>query len=82
MPRVARAAPKRILRASTSPTIFGFGSKKEASTSDANQLGGERPMSRYTVGGRFTVTGFFNNNRYTHDPRTQFMGWGVMYKGA
>jgi carbohydrate-selective porin OprB len=32
--------------------------------------------------GRFTVTDFFDNNRYTHDPRTQFMGWAVMYNGA
>jgi hypothetical protein len=37
----------------------------------------------YTVVvGRFTVTDFFDNNRYTHDPRTQFMGWGIMYNGA
>jgi hypothetical protein len=37
----------------------------------------------YTVvDGRFTVTDFFDNNRYTHDPRTQFMGWGIMYNGA
>jgi carbohydrate-selective porin OprB len=40
-------------------------------------------MTRYTVvAGRFTVTDFFDKNRYTHDPRTQFMGWGIMYNGA
>ena len=40
-------------------------------------------MTRYTVvAGRFTLTDFFDNNRYTHDPRTQFMGWAVMYNGA
>ena len=40
-------------------------------------------MTRYSVTvGRFTVTDFFDNNRYTHDPRTQFMGWAVMYNGA
>ena len=40
-------------------------------------------MTRYTHHvGRFTVTDFFDNNRYSHDPRTQFMGWGVMYNGA
>src|SRR6202012_1748121 len=25
---------------------------------------------------------FFDKNRYSHDPRTQFMGWAVMYNGA
>jgi carbohydrate-selective porin OprB len=40
-------------------------------------------MTRYSVSvGRFTVTDFFDNNRYTHDPRTQFMGWAIMYNGA
>jgi carbohydrate-selective porin OprB len=32
--------------------------------------------------GRFSLTDFFDNNRYTHDPRTQFMGWAIMYNGA
>jgi high affinity Mn2+ porin len=60
-----------------------LGSEKEAVSSDENQLAGERPMTRYTVVfGRFTVTDFFDYNRYTHDPRRQFMGWGVMYNGA
>src|SRR5258708_7241767 len=40
-------------------------------------------MTRYSITvGRFTVTDFFDNNRYSHDPRTQFMGWGIMYNGA
>ena len=40
-------------------------------------------MNRYTVtAGRFTLTDFFDNNRYSHDPRSQFMGWAVMYNGA
>src|ERR1019366_9226134 len=51
--------------------------------SDENQLAGERPMTRYSITvGRFTLTDFFDQNRYSHDPRTQFMGWGVMYNGA
>jgi len=49
---------------------------KESVESDANQLAGTRPMMRYSVTiGRFTITDFFDNNRYSHDPRTQFMGW-------
>ncbi len=40
-------------------------------------------MTRYSIyAGRFTLTDFFDDNAYTHDPRTQFMGWGVMYNGA
>jgi hypothetical protein len=28
------------------------------------------------------LTDFFDNNRYSHDPRTQFLGWATMYNGA
>src|SRR3989441_4905637 len=83
LPRVASATPKPYLARLYLSHDFGFGPKKERVESDLNQLGGERPMTRYTVtAGRFTLTDFFDNNRYTHDPRTQFMAWGVMYNGA
>ena len=40
-------------------------------------------MTRYSIyAGRFTVTDYFDDNNYTHDPRTQFMAWAVMYNGA
>jgi high affinity Mn2+ porin len=83
LPRVASAAPKPYLARLYISQDFGFGDAKEQISSDANQLAGERPMTRYTItAGRFTVTDFFDNNRYTHDPRAQFMGWGIMYNGA
>jgi high affinity Mn2+ porin len=83
LPRVATATPKPYLARLYISQDFGFGDAKEQISSDANQLAGERPMTRYTItAGRFTVTDFFDNNRYTHDPRTQFMGWAVMYNGA
>ena len=83
LPRVASATPKPYLARLYISHDFGFGSETEAVESDANQLAGTRPLRRYTVTvGRFTVTDFFDNNRYSHDPRTQFLGWGVMYNGA
>jgi high affinity Mn2+ porin len=83
LPRVASATPKPYVARLYLSHDFGFGNEKEAVTSDQNQLAGERPMTRYTViVGRFTLTDFFDNNRYSHDPRTQFMGWAVMYNGA
>ena len=83
LPRVATATPKPYLARAYITHDFGFGSKREEVESDANQLSGSRPMTRYSItAGRFTVTDFFDNNRYTHDPRTQFLGWGIMYNGA
>jgi high affinity Mn2+ porin len=83
LPRVASATPKPYLARLYVTQDFALGDEKESVESDANQLAGARPMTRYSVTiGRFTVTDFFDNNRYSHDPRTQFMGWGVMYNGA
>ena len=83
LPRVASATPKPYLARLYLSHDFGFGSRKESFESAENQLGGQRPLIRYTVTvGRFTLTDFFDNNRYTHDPRTQFLGWAVMFNGA
>ena len=83
IPRVAAATPKPYLARLYVTQDFALGSERETIESDENQLGGSRPMTRYSITvGRFTVTDFFDNNKYSHDPRTQFMGWGVMYNGA
>jgi hypothetical protein len=83
LPRVAGATPKPYLARAYIQHDFGFGKERESFESDDNQLAGTRPMVRYTIyAGRFSLTDFFDNNRYTHDPRSQFMGWAIMYNGA
>jgi high affinity Mn2+ porin len=83
LPRVAAATPTPYLARLYITHDFGFGSEKEDIESDENQLSGSRPMTRYTItAGRFSLTDFFDNNDYTHDPRSQFLGWAVMYNGA
>jgi high affinity Mn2+ porin len=77
MARVATATPKPYLARLYISHDFGFGSEKESVEGGDTQLAGSRPMTRYTVvAGRFTLTDFFDNNRYTHDPRTQFIRMG------
>jgi high affinity Mn2+ porin len=83
LPRVASATPTPYIARLYIQQDFALGKETENFESDENQLAGSRPAKRYTiVAGRFTLTDFFDNNRYTHDPRTQFMAWGVMYNGA
>ena len=83
LPRVASATPKPYVARLYVSHNFAFGDEMESSDSEENQLAGRRPLNRYTVtAGRFTLTDFFDNNRYSHDPRTQFTGWAVMYNGA
>jgi hypothetical protein len=83
LPRVASATPKPYLARLYLSHDFGFGDAKEHVDSDENQLAGDRPMVRYTItAGRFSDSDFFDDNNYSHDPRTQFMAWGMMYNGA
>ncbi|HEX4167652.1 MAG TPA: carbohydrate porin [Bryobacteraceae bacterium] len=83
LPRVASATPKPYLARLYLSHDFGFSKEMESFESSENQLAGQRPMVRYTITvGRFTLTDFFDNNAYSHDPRTQFLGWAVMYNGA
>jgi high affinity Mn2+ porin len=58
-------------------------SKTEPEEDAANSLGGERPTERFTIIlGKFSMADFFDNNSYSHDPRTQYMNWALMSNGG
>jgi len=59
------------------------GSETEPVEDEANQLGGRRPVRRWTVtAGKFAITDVFDDNRYSHEPRTQFLNWADWTPGA
>lgn len=83
LPRVASATPKPYIARLYISHDFGFSEEREHVDSDENQLAGDRPVNRFTItAGRFSDSDFFDDNAYSHDPRTQFMAWGIMYDGA
>ncbi len=50
---------------------------------EKNQLGDLVPCSRIVItAGKFSLADFFDENNYSHDPRTQFMNWSAMENGA
>jgi high affinity Mn2+ porin len=55
---------------------WGRGGGREAVESEMNQLGGVVDKDRIVLtAGFFAVLDIFDNNKYAHDPRTQFMNW-------
>ncbi|HLH44074.1 MAG TPA: carbohydrate porin [Bryobacteraceae bacterium] len=83
LPRIDTATPKPYVARAYAAYSIGFGDETESVESGPNQLAGLIPKTRYTVSfGRFSITDFFDDNRFSHDPRTQFMGWAAMYNGA
>jgi hypothetical protein len=50
---------------------------------DINQVAGKIPSSRIVISaGKFAISDFFDDNKYSHDPRTQFLNWSLMSNGA
>lgn len=51
--------------------------------SDFNQLANDEPIKYFAVTvGKICVADYFDDNTYSHDPRTQFMCWSLMANGA
>jgi len=51
--------------------------------SEANQLRQRLPDSRLVLtAGKFSFADMFDNNRYAHDPRTDFLNWALMSHGS
>jgi high affinity Mn2+ porin len=82
-PRVAQATPTLYLARGYASYTLPFGAETERVEDGPNQVAGSQPVRRLTLtGGKFALTDFFDNNTYSHDPRTQFMNWAIMYNGA
>ena len=48
-----------------------------------NQVKDNLPTSRITISaGKFAISDFYDNNSYSHDPRSQFFKWSLMSNGA
>ncbi len=63
--------------------VWGFGGEQETVVDGANQVAGTRDVNRLTLFvGKMAFTDIIDNNRHSHDPRTQLMNWSMIYNGA
>jgi high affinity Mn2+ porin len=50
---------------------------------EPNKIANNIPTSRITISiGKFSLADFFDDNAYSHDPRSEFMNWSLMDNGA
>lgn len=62
---------------------IGLGGPQEKIEEGPNEVGGMVDVHRITIRlGKMSAGDLFDDNAYSHDPRTQFMNWGLMYNGA
>lgn len=81
--RVGDAQPRLYLARLMLRQTIAAGTETEAVKDEANQLAGTRPVRRWTVTvGKFGVGDIFDDNAYSHDPRTQFLNWADWTAGA
>jgi len=63
--------------------VIGLGGAKEKIEEAANQFGGEEEINRLVFSaGTFSADDYFDDNPYSHDPRTQFMNWAMWESAA
>ena len=62
---------------------FAIGKETSWDADDLNQVQQHTPARYISIrAGKFSIADFFDNNRYSHDPREQFMNWSLMSNGA
>ncbi len=62
---------------------LGFGGEQEEVDADLLTLRGKRDISRLTFTiGKIAAGDIFDNNTYSHDPRSQFLNWALMDMGS
>jgi len=81
--RVGDAQPRVYLARVMLRQSVAAGAETEPVEEDANQLGGRRPVKRWTLtAGKFGIGDLLDANSYSHDPRTQFLNWADWTGGA
>lgn len=81
--RVGDPKPQNYLARLYFRQMFSLSDKTEWSGSDANELAGVHPVDYLSIEiGKLSLADFFDDNSYSHDPRTQFLSWGLMDNGA
>jgi len=81
--RVGSPAPQVYLARLYYQQLFSLSDDRTYQPSDNNQLAGAVPSKyiSFTIG-KISIADFFDNNQFSHDPRTQFICWSLMDCGA
>lgn len=81
--RTSGSSPKLYLARLFVRQSIGFGGGRQVVESDQNQLGGLVDARRLVItAGMFPLVDVFDDNAYSHDPRTQFMNWSMVTHGS
>jgi high affinity Mn2+ porin len=81
--RVGTTSPRAYIARLYFEQSLDLGKDYEPVLPDQNQLGGRQCKERITfTAGKLSAGDIFDDNSYSHEPRTQFMNWSLMTNGA
>jgi high affinity Mn2+ porin len=81
--RIGDPAPKIYVARLFYHQVFALSKEKAYQSNDFNQLGGREPLKYIALTiGKVGAADYFDDNQYSHDPRSQFMSWALMDNGA
>ncbi|OCX52210.1 porin [Mucilaginibacter sp. PPCGB 2223] len=81
--RIGSPAPALYLARLFYRQYIPLSDARELVDADANQLREYVPRTRLVItAGKIALSDIFDNNQYSHDPRSQFMNWALMSNGA
>ncbi|MFT3933240.1 MAG: carbohydrate porin [Chitinophagaceae bacterium] len=81
--RIGSATPKLYVARAYLEQKIPLSKGTTLTEDDQNQLREYTPAAYLAVRiGKFSIADFFDNNSYSHDPRTDFMNWSLMSAGA
>ena len=81
--RVGAIAPTPYVARLFLRQTFELDGESEKVEDGPNQIAGVRSRDRFTISvGKMSAEDVLDDNLYSHDPRTQFLNWALMYTGA
>ena len=82
-PRISSPEPSPSIARLYLHQVIGFGGEQEDIADGANSIAGKQDINRLTITvGKFAANDTIDNNTYSHDPRSQFMNWGLWENAA
>lgn len=81
--RVGSPEPKIYVARAFFQQMFPLGKARVLQEDAENKIQNYIPETYISLtAGKVSIADFFDNNGFSHDPRTQFLSWGLMSNGA
>ena len=81
--RIGNPAPSLYMARLFVRQYIALSNDMDTAESDKNQFKELIPKKRIVItAGKFALSDLFDNNTYSHDPRSQFMNWSLMSNGS